>query len=151
MNHPIPDTNDSHSVQIILPQRQLGRKSDMYVLIFNYYSCSRMINYFYWIILFCRYVFCCSYTHNVAPKGKYIAFISAEAETDRPENELKPGMDLLGPVEETFFDIYDVYEPNNNHSDDSCYITSVCISVLYLRYFNGYLLFCLIFHSNAEL
>ena len=29
MNHPIPNTNDSSSVQIILPQKQLGRKSDM--------------------------------------------------------------------------------------------------------------------------
>jgi len=29
MSHPIPNTNDSHSVQIILPQKQLGRKSDM--------------------------------------------------------------------------------------------------------------------------
>ena len=29
MNHPIPHTDDSHSVQIILPQKQLGRKSDM--------------------------------------------------------------------------------------------------------------------------
>lgn len=31
MSHPIPDTNDSHSVQVILPQKQLGRKSDMCV------------------------------------------------------------------------------------------------------------------------
>ncbi|MBA0698734.1 hypothetical protein Goari_000430 [Gossypium aridum] len=30
MSHPIPDTNDSHSAQVILPQKQLGRKSDMY-------------------------------------------------------------------------------------------------------------------------
>ncbi|KAL7236040.1 hypothetical protein ACSBR1_019341 [Camellia fascicularis] len=30
MSHPIPDTKDSHSVQVILPQKQLGRKSDMY-------------------------------------------------------------------------------------------------------------------------
>lgn len=29
MSHPIPSTNDSHSVQIILPQKQLGRRSDM--------------------------------------------------------------------------------------------------------------------------
>jgi RAB protein geranylgeranyltransferase component A len=29
MSHPIPNTNDSHSVQVILPQKQLGRKSDM--------------------------------------------------------------------------------------------------------------------------
>ncbi|KAG0467525.1 hypothetical protein HPP92_018488 [Vanilla planifolia] len=99
MSHPIPNTNDSHSVQIILPQKQLGRKSDMYV-------------------------FCCSYSHNVAPKGKYIAFVSTEAETDQPEVELKPGIDLLGAVDETFFDIYDRYEPVNNSNEDRCFIST---------------------------
>ncbi|KAJ7549337.1 hypothetical protein O6H91_07G049300 [Diphasiastrum complanatum] len=98
MNHPIPNTNDSQSVQIILPQKQLGRKSDMYV-------------------------FCCSYSHNVAPKGKYIAFVSTEAETDMPEAELEPGLSLLGPVEETFFDVYDRYEPVNDHTLDNVYIS----------------------------
>lgn len=74
-------------------------------------------------------MFCCSYAHNVAPKGKYIAFVSTEAETDKPEVELKPGIDLLGPVEETFFDIYDRYEPINNPSDDNCYISTVCLRI----------------------
>ncbi|KAL8540523.1 hypothetical protein ACS0TY_001958 [Phlomoides rotata] len=32
MSHLIPDTNESHSCQVILPQKQLGRKSDMSVL-----------------------------------------------------------------------------------------------------------------------
>ncbi|OVA10485.1 Rab GDI protein [Macleaya cordata] len=99
MSHPIPSTHDSHSVQVILPQKQLGRKSDMYL-------------------------FCCSYAHNVAPKGKYIAFVSTEAETDHPETELKPGIDLLGPVDETFFDIYDRYEPTNKDADDNCFIST---------------------------
>ncbi|WOH04855.1 hypothetical protein DCAR_0624267 [Daucus carota subsp. sativus] len=99
MNHPIPDTNDSHSAQVILPQKQLNRSSDMYL-------------------------FCCSYSHNVVPKGKYIAFVCAEAETDNPETELKPGIDLLGPVEEIFYDTYDRYEPTNNHAEDGCYIST---------------------------
>ncbi|KAK9943161.1 hypothetical protein M0R45_008779 [Rubus argutus] len=99
MSHPIPDTNDSHSVQVILPQKQLGRKSDMYL-------------------------FCCSYAHNVAPKGKFIAFVSTEAETDNPEVELKPGIDLLGPVDEIFYDTYDRYVPSNDHQGDSCYISA---------------------------
>ncbi|KAG8074455.1 hypothetical protein GUJ93_ZPchr0006g41268 [Zizania palustris] len=99
MKHPIPDTKDSHSVQIILPKKQLKRKSDMYV-------------------------FCCSYAHNVAPKGKFIAFVSTEAETDKPEIELKPGIDLLGPIEETFFDIYDRYEPANAPEEDNCFVTN---------------------------
>ncbi|KAM7261656.1 hypothetical protein ACFE04_020733 [Oxalis oulophora] len=99
MNHPIPNTSDSHSVQVILPQKQLGRKSDMYL-------------------------FCCSYSHNVAPKGKYIAFVTAESETDNPEQELKAGVDLLGPVEEIFFDSYDRYEPTNESVDDNCFIST---------------------------
>ena len=66
MSHPIPNTSDSHSVQIILPQGQLGRKHDMYI-------------------------FCCSYEHHVVPKGKYIAFVSTTVETSTPEVELQPG------------------------------------------------------------
>ncbi|KAM5548368.1 guanosine nucleotide diphosphate dissociation inhibitor [Rosa sericea] len=99
MSHPIPETDDSHSVQVILPQKQLGRKSDMYL-------------------------FCCSYAHNVAPKGKFIAFVSTIAETDNPEVELKPGIDLLGPIDEIFYDSYDRYLPNNDHEGDSCYIST---------------------------
>ncbi|CAH8321233.1 unnamed protein product [Eruca vesicaria subsp. sativa] len=98
MSHPIPDTNDAHSVQIILPQKQLGRKSDMYL-------------------------FCCSYAHNVAPKGKYIAFVSAEAETDNPEEELKPGIELLGPIDEIFYHSYDTYVPTNKQEEDNCFIS----------------------------
>ncbi|KAJ6366690.1 hypothetical protein OIU77_003132 [Salix suchowensis] len=99
MSHPIPSTDESHSVQVILPQKQLGRRSDMYL-------------------------FCCSYTHNVAPKGKFIAFVSTEAETDHPEVELKPGIELLGPVDEIFFDIYDIHEPVNEPSLDNCFIST---------------------------
>ncbi|KAH7861932.1 hypothetical protein Vadar_032788 [Vaccinium darrowii] len=99
MSHPIPHTHDAHSVQVILPQKQLGRKSDMYL-------------------------FCCSYSHNVAPKGKFIAFVTTEAETDNPEAELKPGIELLGPVDEIFFDTYDRYEPTNTSSADHCFIST---------------------------
>ncbi|TQD71813.1 hypothetical protein C1H46_042646 [Malus baccata] len=99
MSHPIPNTNESHSVQVILPQKQLGRRSDMYL-------------------------FCCSYSHNVAPKGKFIAFVSTDAETDHPETELRPGIDLLGPVDEIFFEMYDRYEPVNEPTLDNCFIST---------------------------
>lgn len=83
----------------------------------------------------CRYLFCCSYAHNVAPKGKYIAFVITEAETDKPEVELKPGIDLLGPVEEIFYDTYDRFVPTNNHEVDSCYISTVSTHTMHLLYF----------------
>ncbi|EFJ09736.1 hypothetical protein SELMODRAFT_159958 [Selaginella moellendorffii] len=98
MSHPIPNTNDSSSVQVILPQKQLGRRSDMYV-------------------------FCCSYSHNVAPKGKFIAFVSTEVETSEPEKELQPGLSLLGPVDEMFIDVYDRFEPVNDWTLDNCFIS----------------------------
>ena len=86
--------------------------------------------FFFWLIFMLilwldRYLFCCSYSHNVAPKGKFIAFVSTEAETDHPESELKPGIDLLGPVDEIFYDIYDRYEPVNEPSLDNCFISTV--------------------------
>ena len=44
------------------------------------------------------YVSCVSYAHNVASKGYYIAMVSTNMETSNPEEELRPGLALLGPV-----------------------------------------------------
>lgn len=66
----------------------------------------------------------------MAPQGKYIAFVSTEAETDNPEAELKPGVDLLGPVDEIFYDTYDRYVPTNNCDTDHCYISMVSYMLL---------------------
>jgi Rab GDP dissociation inhibitor len=55
-----------------LPQKQFGCKFDIYE-------------------------FC---SHNVVPKGKYIAFVLAETDTDQPEG----GHILLGPVNESSLD-----------------------------------------------
>eukprot|EP00879_Flechtneria_rotunda_P011739 GHRR01012260.1.p1 GENE.GHRR01012260.1~~GHRR01012260.1.p1 ORF type:complete len:374 (+),score=111.23 GHRR01012260.1:578-1699(+) len=98
MSHPIPNTDNAHSVQIILPQKQIGRRSDMYV-------------------------FCCSYAHNVAANNKWIAFVSTTVETSTPELELAPGLALLGPVDEKFVSIVDVHEPLENGAKDGCYIS----------------------------
>ncbi|XWS54568.1 hypothetical protein CRYUN_Cryun10bG0100000 [Craigia yunnanensis] len=117
MSHPIPDTHNFHSVQVILPQKQLGYKSDILCI-----DVRKFIEAFlesgkpkYNVNLICSYV---------APKGKYIAFVSTEAEIDNPKVELKPGIDLLGPVDEIFFNIYDRYAPTNNHGADNCFISA---------------------------
>ncbi|KAJ0644990.1 putative GDP dissociation inhibitor, FAD/NAD(P)-binding domain superfamily [Helianthus annuus] len=99
MSHPIPDTNDCHSAQVIIPQKQLKRKSDMYL-------------------------FCCSYSHNVAPQGKFIALVTTEAETDDPQSELKPGVDLLGPVDEVFYETLDRFEPTDDGAADNCFVST---------------------------
>lgn len=79
---------------------------------FNYFTC-------------CRYLICSSYAHIVASKGKYIAFVTTEAETENPEVELKPGIDLLRPVEQMFIDTYERFVPTNNHEADNCFISAV--------------------------
>eukprot|EP00878_Enallax_costatus_P008676 GHUV01009070.1.p1 GENE.GHUV01009070.1~~GHUV01009070.1.p1 ORF type:complete len:284 (+),score=97.88 GHUV01009070.1:1054-1905(+) len=98
LSHPMPNTDNAHSVQIILPQKQVGRHSDMYV-------------------------FCCSYAHNVAANNKWIAFVSTTVETNSPEAELAPGLALLGPIDEKFVSVVDVHEPIEDGSKDGCYIS----------------------------
>lgn len=46
------------------------------------------------------YISCVSYAHHVAPKNKWIALVSTKVETDNPEAELQPGINLLGKVDE---------------------------------------------------
>mmetsp|Transcript_21992 Transcript_21992/g.36851 ORF Transcript_21992/g.36851 Transcript_21992/m.36851 type:complete len:453 (+) Transcript_21992:60-1418(+) len=98
LSHPIPSTNDSHSVQIIIPQKQVNRKKDIYIA-------------------------CSSFSHNVAPQGKYIACVSTTVETADPLNELKPGVDLLGPCDEKFYDVYDTFEPVDDGKKDKVFVS----------------------------
>lgn len=99
MDHPIPNTNNASSIQIILPQRQLQRKSDIYI---------SMV----------------SSAHAVCAKGLYIAIVSATVETNNAEQEIQPAVELLGGVLEMFVKISDLHEPINNPKEDNLYITS---------------------------
>ena len=60
LDHPIANTHDSASVQIIVPQKQVNRKNDIYVC-------------------------CCAAQQEVCPKGNFIALVSTTVETDNPE------------------------------------------------------------------
>ncbi|XP_054715900.1 rab GDP dissociation inhibitor beta-like [Uloborus diversus] len=88
LNHPIPNTRDALSCQIIIPQKQVGRKSDIYVSLV-------------------------SYTHQVAAKGWFVAMVSTTVESDNPEQEIKPGLDLLGPIKQKFVWVSDVFKPKD--------------------------------------
>jgi len=93
MDHPIDNTNKSASCQIIIPQRQIGRKSDIYVMMV-------------------------SGVHNVCKMNYYVAIISASVETSDPEKEIQPALDLLGAVKEKFITISDHIVPASNFSDN---------------------------------
>ena len=80
LQHPIPNTKDAHSCQVIIPQKQVGRKSDIYIALV-------------------------SSAHAVCPKDFYIAMISTNIETTTPENEIQPALKLLGPIKEMFVSV----------------------------------------------
>ncbi|KAI0756587.1 rab GDP-dissociation inhibitor [Daedaleopsis nitida] len=98
LKHPIPGTDDSDSAQIIIPQNQVGRRNDIYIA-------------------------CVSSTHNVAPKDVYVAIVSTIVETDRPEQEIAPGLQLLGPIYDKFVSVSSLYTPTSSGEADNVFIT----------------------------
>jgi len=97
MNHPVPNTNDSNSCQIILPM--VKDKSDIYISVQ-------------------------SNALKVAPKGIYTAMISANVYTDNPKEELMVAYNLLGKVLKDFFFVSELYMPVNDPRVDNVYIPS---------------------------
>lgn len=99
LNHPLPNTKDCLSTQIIIPQNQVNRKSDIYVC-------------------------CVSYTHQVASNGWFLAIVSTTVETADPQSEIKVGLDLLGPIEQKFVTISDILEPTHDGKENQIFCTT---------------------------
>lgn len=100
LNHPVASTDNSDSLQLIIPQSQVGRRHDIYVAVV-------------------------SSAHNVCPKGYYIAIVSTIAEGDSNHHlELQPGLDRLGRIEEKFMGPpIPLYEPLESGVNDSIFIS----------------------------
>ncbi|KAK3743921.1 hypothetical protein RRG08_054807 [Elysia crispata] len=98
LNHPIPNTKDGQSVQIIIPQNQVSRKDDIYVCMV-------------------------SAAHNVCAKGYYLAIVATTVETSDPEAELQPGLELLGAIEEKFVSVVDLLEPIDDGTENKIFIS----------------------------
>ncbi|XP_072285296.1 rab GDP dissociation inhibitor alpha-like isoform X2 [Pyxicephalus adspersus] len=96
LSHPIKNTNDANSCQIIIPQNQVKRKSDIYVCMI-------------------------SYAHNVAAQGKYIAIASTTVETQEPEKEIEPALELLEPIDQKFVAISDLYEQTDDGTESQVF------------------------------
>uniref|UniRef100_A0A7R9WAK8 Rab GDP dissociation inhibitor n=1 Tax=Pseudictyota dubia TaxID=2749911 RepID=A0A7R9WAK8_9STRA len=99
LNHPIPNVNKCESVQIIIPGPQVGRKNDIFI---------------------------CSLTksHEVSAQGVYIAIVSTKVEKSQPEDDIAPGIALLGHVMQKFTSVATTYEPVADGSSDKCFISS---------------------------
>ncbi|KAF1744264.1 hypothetical protein MXB_2784 [Myxobolus squamalis] len=82
LEHPVTAIHPHKSAQIIIPAKQAGRKSDIYVSII-------------------------SPSFNVSPAGVYIAIVSTVVEGSTPETDVKLGVDLLNPS--AISDIDDVW------------------------------------------
>ena len=100
LNHPIEKTGDSDSLQLIIPQSQVGRKNDIYIAMVGS-------------------------AHNVCPRGYYIAIVSTIAESSANHHlELQPGLERLGKIEEMFTSKpVPIYEPLESGLNDHIYIS----------------------------
>ncbi len=99
LNHTVPNTKDVDSCQIIIPQKQVNRKNDIFIALLNS-------------------------THSVCKKGYYLAIISTMVETKDPKAELKPAMDIIGEPLEIFDKVSDIYEPIDTSFKDNIFITT---------------------------
>jgi len=107
LSHPIPNTSDAESCQIIIPFHQLpGRKSDIYIL-------------------------CVSYAHKVCAPNKWIAVISTNQEnlsaqpgSEQEKAELAPALNLLGKIDELFVESVPNYQPIQDGRESQVFVTS---------------------------
>jgi Rab GDP dissociation inhibitor len=99
LDHPIPNTNNAESAQIVIPGPQVGRKNDIFV---------------------------CAMSHGlaVASPGIYVAIVSTLIEKGNPDEDVAPGLQILGPILQRFMSVSSTYEPVSDGSDDKCFISA---------------------------
>jgi Rab GDP dissociation inhibitor len=98
LNHPIPTVEKEASCQIIIPQSQVGRKSDIYI---------SMV----------------SSSHCICPGNFYVAIVSCQVETNNPLQEMQPGFDLLGPIADMSLFTSPMYAPMDDGTANKLFIS----------------------------
>mmetsp|Transcript_21882 Transcript_21882/g.62363 ORF Transcript_21882/g.62363 Transcript_21882/m.62363 type:complete len:462 (-) Transcript_21882:361-1746(-) len=98
LNHPVPNTNNAESVQVVIPGPQVGRVNDVFV---------------------------CSLGNalQVTSQGIYVAIVSTVAEKANPDEDVTPGLKILGPILQRFTSVSTVMEPVSDGHDDNCFIS----------------------------
>lgn len=99
LNHPIPNTNNAESVQIVIPGPQVGRQNDVFV---------------------------CAMGHGlqVAAPGVWVAIVSTAQEKVSPDEDVAPGLQVLGPILQRFTSMTTCYTPVSDGRDDQCFISA---------------------------
>ena len=98
-DHPIANTDNCNAVQIIIPQKQTGRKSDIYVMQIGT-------------------------SHGVCKKGYYLAICSTTAESKTVDEDLKIAYEIIGPVLYKFVTEEVVYESASKKAQNNWFVTS---------------------------
>ena len=99
LSHPIPNTKDADSCQIIIPAHQVkGRRSDIYISVVSFH-------------------------HKIAADGKFIAVISADLEGKDEKSEIEPAVRLLGKIDQAFVWVSDNYVPAADNGKDGVWVT----------------------------
>mmetsp|Transcript_33532 Transcript_33532/g.94333 ORF Transcript_33532/g.94333 Transcript_33532/m.94333 type:complete len:445 (+) Transcript_33532:104-1438(+) len=98
VDHPIANTKNAESTQIILPQKQIGRQHDIYISVV-------------------------SFSHSIAAQGFYVAIASTTVETDDPKSELKAAFEIIGPTKKQFFIVKDTFAPTDDGKENKVYIS----------------------------
>jgi Rab GDP dissociation inhibitor len=116
LNHPIDKTDGSDSLQLIIPQSQVGRKHGQFDMSPFLERPLTSLDI---------YIAMVSSAHNVCPKGYYIAIVSTIAENDaNPHLELEIGFERLGKIEEKFMGPpIPLYEPTDNGEESNIFIS----------------------------
>lgn len=97
MDHPIKEIGDKNAVQIILPQNQIKRNSDVYIMQLGY-------------------------THGVCKKGYFIVIVSTTKESNSFDEDMKVAFELIGkPLYR--FDTEEVMYQDSKSKDDGIFVT----------------------------
>lgn len=103
MNHPVPNTNNTDSCQIIIPAKQTGRRNDIYVAVL-------------------------SSAQAVCSSGFYIACVSTvmegKEEKSSTSTELAPAFELLGTIAHKFSWVAPRFVAADDGSADNVFVTS---------------------------
>ena len=66
-----------------------------------------------------------SYSHLICANGFYVAIVSGTVETDTPEQEIQPALDLLGDILDMFVSVSTVSEAvDANVAKSGLWVTS---------------------------
>jgi Rab GDP dissociation inhibitor len=111
LDHPIPGTTTTsiagveftqgqplESVQVVIPGPQVARVNDVFVC-------------------------CVGNALKVSAPGVYVAIVSTLVEKGNPDEDVAPGLQLLGPILKRFLSVSTTYEPVADGQTDKCFIS----------------------------